>query len=143
MREAGRMAAVLALAAALLGAAPVAAEGGDFQAFGGREGLVRVVDDLWENLLADPRTRPFFAKANRRRITGQLVDQFCMLLEGPCAYTGGDMRTMHKRHRIAMAEFNALVEALQDAMDANGVPFRAQNRLLAKLAPMYRDIVTR
>jgi hemoglobin len=44
---------------------------------------------------------------------------------------------------IDRAAFNALVEDLQKAMDKNDVPFHAQNRLLAKLAPMYRDIEER
>lgn len=53
------------------------------------------------------------------------------------------MASSHKDHGITTREFNALVEALQEAMDEEGVPFRAQNKLLAKLAPMKRDIVTR
>jgi hemoglobin len=28
-------------------------------------------------------------------------------------------------------------------MDKHQVPFRAQNKLLAKLAPMHRDVITR
>lgn len=27
-------------------------------------------------------------------------------------------------------------------MDAKGIPFAAQNRMLARLAPMHRDIIT-
>jgi hemoglobin len=38
---------------------------------------------------------------------------------------------------------NILVEHLQHAMDREGVPFAAQNRFLAKLAPMKRDVVER
>jgi hemoglobin len=30
----------------------------------------------------------------------------------------------------------------QQAMSAQGVPFATQNRLLALLAPMHRDVVT-
>ena len=41
------------------------------------------------------------------------------------------------------ADMGALVEILQQAMSAEGVAFPAQNRFLAKLAPMRRDIVTR
>ncbi len=37
---------------------------------------------------------------------------------------------------------NALVEQFQYAMDKHNVPFSAQNELLAKLAPMYRQIET-
>jgi hemoglobin len=34
------------------------------------------------------------------------------------------------------------VEVLQGAMDAQGIAFSAQNQLLAKLAPMHRDVIT-
>ncbi len=40
-------------------------------------------------------------------------------------------------------DFNDLAEDLQKAMDKEGVSFPAQNRLLAKLAPMQRAIVTK
>jgi hemoglobin len=42
-----------------------------------------------------------------------------------------------------MADMNALVENLQTAMREAGVPFAAQNRLLAKLAPMSCHVVKR
>ena len=35
------------------------------------------------------------------------------------------------------------IRVMKKAMDAQGVPFRAQNKLLAKLAPMHREIITR
>ena len=41
------------------------------------------------------------------------------------------------------ADMGALVENLQAAMRKEGVPFGAQNRFLAKLAPMKRDTVER
>ena len=43
---------------------------------------------------------------------------------------------------ITKAHFNALVEVLQAAMAAQGIAFAQQNRLLALLAPMHRDIIT-
>jgi len=49
---------------------------------------------------------------------------------------------VHADLTIDQADFNALVEVLQDAMDAQGIPFAQQNRLLALLAPMHREIVT-
>jgi hemoglobin len=42
---------------------------------------------------------------------------------------------------ISKGDFNALVEVLQASMDAQGVPFATQNQLLARLAPMHREIV--
>jgi hemoglobin len=44
---------------------------------------------------------------------------------------------------VTKADMNALVENLQAAMREAGVPFAAQNRLLAKLAPMSGHVVER
>lgn len=114
-----------------------------FEAFGGVDGISRIVDDMVERSVADPRIADIFRASDLVRLRRTLKEQFCYLLGGPCYYTGRTMRDSHVDHGITNAEFNALVENLQLAMDAEGVPFRAQNRLLALLAPMQRDIVTR
>jgi hemoglobin len=114
-----------------------------FKAFGEKPGLVRIMDDFMVNLLADPRTKPSFENVDQKRVKAQLVDQFCEILRGPCKYGGAAMKPMHANLNIDREAFNALVEALQIAMDKNNVPFGAQNKLLAILAPMHRDIVTK
>ncbi|MFN3842235.1 MAG: group I truncated hemoglobin [Rehaibacterium terrae] len=110
--------------------------------FGGVAGLTALMDDFMTILLDDPRMRPFFENADQVRIKRQLVEQFCVILGGDCTYSGRDMRSSHVGLGITRADFNALVEDLQIAMDRRGIPFRAQNKLLAKLAPMHREIVT-
>ena len=72
-----------------------------------------------------------------------LKEQFCYLLNGGCGYSGRDMRAGHKNLGIQNADMGALVEDLQAAMRKEGVSFAAQNRFLAKLAPMRRDVVER
>jgi hemoglobin len=114
-----------------------------YRQFGEKEGLVRIVDDMYASVTVDPRTAPYFENAPIGRIKSKLVEQFCVLLDGPCVYTGRPMRRSHEGQNIDRAAFNALVEDLQAAMDKNGVPFHAQNKLLAKLAPMYRDVQDR
>mgnify|MGYP002144479499 CR=1 FL=1 len=99
-------------------------------------------DQLHPRLLADPRTGPHFKPANQQRVKEQLVDQFCQVMGGPCIYKGADMKSSHANLDITKADFNALVEVLQHAMDAQGIPFREQNKLLARLAPMHRDTIT-
>ena len=111
-----------------------------FRQFGEQAGLVALMDDFMVRLLADPRTHAFFADADQVKIKEHLVEQFCVILGGPCTYTGRDMITAHKDMGVDRAAFNALVEDLQLAMDARKIPFRAQNKLLAKLGPMHRDI---
>lgn len=52
------------------------------------------------------------------------------------------MKSAHADMGIRKHEFHALVEDLQAAMDARGIPYAQQNRLLALLAPMHRDVIT-
>ncbi len=113
-----------------------------FNDFGGHDGLVRIMDDLMVNLLADERTHDFFVAAKQDHIKAMLVEQFCHILNGGCVYTGKDMKTAHKDLGVDQAAMFALVEDLQKAMDKNRVPFSSQNKLLAALAPQHRDIVT-
>lgn len=77
------------------------------------------------------------------RLKRTLSEQFCYLLGAGCDYTGRDMRSTHADMGVTKADMNALVENLQAAMREAGVPFPAQNRLLAKLAPMSGEVVTR
>ena len=113
-----------------------------YQAFGAKPGLVKLMDDLMVRIEADPRLARQFKDANKPRVKEQLVDQFCQVTGGPCPYKGADMKSAHANLDITKADFNALVEVLQQAMDAQGIPFRAQNQLLAQLAPMHRDVIT-
>jgi hemoglobin len=114
-----------------------------FDDFGGKAGLVSLMDDFMTNLLADARTRPYFENADQAHIKAELVDQFCVILDGPCTYTGKDMAQAHRNLGIDRAAFYALVEDLQLAMNKHNIPFRSQNKLLAKLAPMHREVVTK
>ncbi len=114
-----------------------------FKEFGEKAGLVRIMDDFMVNLLKDARTKSFFENTDKTRIKEQLVEQFCFILNGPCEYKGAKMKPIHSNLGINREHFNALVEQLQFAMDKNKVPFRAQNKLLAVLAPMHRDIITK
>ena len=113
-----------------------------FKTFGEKAGLARLMDDFMVRLEADSRTGPFFKESNLKLVKSQLVDQFCVLTGGGCPYKGDTMKEVHGGMKIKKSDFNALVELLQLAMDAQGIPFTAQNQLLAKLAPMHRDTIT-
>jgi hemoglobin len=113
-----------------------------FEQFGGEAGLTALMETFMAELVADPRIGSFFANSDQTRVKRQLVEQFCAILGGGCAYGGRDMRETHQHLGIDRADFNRLVELLQVAMDKHQVPFAAQNKLLAVLAPMHREVVT-
>jgi hemoglobin len=119
------------------------ADGTLFDDLGGHDGINRLVDVSVDNYLADPRIKDIFSESNIDRIRAELKDQFCMLADGPCRYTGHSMVATHKGLHLTNANFNALVEDLQTAMDSCNIPFAIQNRFLARLAPMQHQVVTR
>ncbi|UVO49355.1 group 1 truncated hemoglobin [Sphingomonas sp. SUN019] len=114
-----------------------------WRAFHGREGVDRIVEAFVARNQSDPRIGDIFKGQDMVRLRRVLKEQFCYILNGGCDYSGRTMKDAHKDMGIQQADMGALVENLQAAMRAEGVDFRAQNRFLAKLAPMKRDVVER
>lgn len=131
----------LALFVALTGAAHAQADDSLYRELGGQPGLTTLMDDFMARLLADKRMNPFFKDVDHKHVKAQLVAQFCEVSGGPCKLKGPDMKKAHAGMDITKRDFNALVEVLQDSMSAQGIAFSTQNKLLAKLAPMHRDII--
>lgn len=148
-------------AAGLLLASPLAlaqvpyADDATYRGLGGQEGIGRITATFLELVLADPRIKDSFADFDIPQIRRRLQEQFCEYAGGPCKYTGKyrdrtmdgtgtvrDMQSVHIDLHITDEMFNALAEDLQLAMARHGVSSAVSNRLIAKLAPMHRDIVT-
>ncbi|HEX3808677.1 MAG TPA: group 1 truncated hemoglobin [Rhizomicrobium sp.] len=120
-----------------------AADDSLYQDMGGTDGLAKIASDTTDNFLADNRIKATFDNTNMDRFRKLLAEQFCVVAGGPCTYTGRSMKDAHKALGLDNADFNAVVEDLQKAMDANNIPFATQNRFLARLAPMQHDVVTK
>ena len=137
--------AKLACAGLLAGTVTVATAQDDamYQGLGGKPGIKKIVNKLLPMLLADPRIKESFVDIDMKNLAMRLEQQVCELSGGPCKYGGKDMREIHDGLNITNAQFNALAENLQVAMDKAGVASRVQNKLMAKLAPMQREIVTK
>ena len=113
------------------------------RAFGGQDGIRRIAERTVTLSESDPRIASIFAATDNVRLRRTLFEQFCYILNAGCDYSGRDMATAHRDLGTQRGDLNALVENLQAAMREEGVPFSAQNRFLAKLAPMERDVVVR
>jgi hemoglobin len=136
---------LIAALAAVKAAAQTQAPADDslYRAWGGTAGIRAVVEDFVLRLEADARIGHRFKPDGRRHLTTMLTQQLCREAGGPCKYEGEPMGPSHAGMDITRADFNALVEVLQQSMQAKGIPFAAQNRMLARLAPMHREIITR
>ena len=109
--------------------------------YGGYAGLGKITHDFVERVQKNPRIASFFKDTDIERLEAMLTDQFCDVLGGGCKYSGKSMKEVHTNMKVRTADFNALAEDLQDALTAGNVPTYQQNKLIAKLAPMHRDVV--
>ena len=133
----------LIFAALTLCAAPAAAQDTLFADMGGQPGIDKIVEASVDAYLADRRISALFDESNMDRVRAEFKVQFCQVAGGACDYKGHDMTAAHKGLHLTNADFNAVVEDLQAAMDKCGVDFTTQNRFLARLAPMQHQVVTR
>ncbi len=133
--------AILSLLAWLCLGTPARAEATLYDDLGGEAGVTAIVGSMIDNALKDDRIKVIFDDVNIPRLKGLIARQFCMLTGGGCEYKRRSMKDTHAGLNLRDADFNALVEDLEAAMDARGVPWRTQARLLAILAPMEHEMV--
>jgi hemoglobin len=114
-----------------------------FEQMGGEPGIARIASNALDIYFTDPRVAGDFDNINRDFLQPRFTAYLCRIAGGPCIYKGHSMKRAHKGLAINQAHFNAVVEDLETAMDRAGVPYHVQNRFLARLAPLERDIVTR
>jgi hemoglobin len=120
-----------------------AADATTYRGLGGEQGIRNIVATLVTLIQADARIKESFADTDMKKLAARLEEQFCVLSGGPCVYRGDPMAETHGGLKVTNAQFNALTEDLQIAMERHGVLSRVQNKLVAKLAPMQREIVTK
>lgn len=114
-----------------------------YLALGEQPGIEAVVEGMLLKIAADPRIVHHFEDVDIQRVRDKLVEKFCMEAGGPCTYSGDSMEESHTGLNLTPSDFNALVENLQAAMTEQGIAIPAQNRLLARLAPMRGQIIDR
>ena len=114
-----------------------------YRALGGKHNIARFSAEFVDIAVKDERIKASFANASLGRIKHMLAAQICAISGGPVVYKVHSMKQAHEKLGLRNADFNAGVEDLQTAMDHAGVPFYTQNKLLALLAPMQRDIVSK
>jgi hemoglobin len=141
LRQLRRSLPSLCAIAVLASFAPVVHADTLFEQIGGEPVLKSAVDEFAKIILDDSRINFVFAGTDMDIFKSRLYSQLCELSAGGCQYSGRDMHKAHAALDITNAQFNALTEDLYKAMNRAGVRYRVQNKLVALLAPMQKDIV--
>ncbi len=105
------------------------------------EGIDNIIRELIFIIAKDERVNPRYKGVNLQHFKKGLSDYICQLSGGPCKYENENMKQVHAGHNYTNTEFNAIVDDLILAMEKRKVPVATQNRLLALLAPAYKDVV--
>lgn len=122
---------------------PAFAQDSLYLRLGGQAGVASIVEQSVTLWLADDRIKADFDNIDPDRLKTRLADKICQITNGPCVYRGRSMAATHAALDLTRVKFNAVAENVQTAMERVGIPYRTQNQLMALLAPMQRDIVTR
>ncbi len=109
---------------------------------GGRIGVDHIADGIVDLYKSDPRLKNDFDNINPDWLKARLGTYLCVIADGPCAYKGRNMAAAHRGLKIDQARFNAVAEDLEIVMTRDGVSNWTQNRLMARLAPLARQIIT-
>jgi hemoglobin len=112
-----------------------------YDRIGGESKMRATVHEFVLIMESDDRINFTFANTDLKKFEQLLFEQLCNITDGGCKYTGRDMYTSHAKLNITNAMFNALAEDLYAAFDREHVPYRLQNKVVALLAPMERDVV--
>lgn len=114
-----------------------------YDAIGGEQALVAVVDDFYARVLADPQLAGFFAGANMPKLKGRQVEFFAAALGGPDIYQGASMRKVHQGRGISRADFDRVAVHLTAALADAGVPAETIGQIAEAITPLADDIVSR
>lgn len=112
-----------------------------YSSLGGMDGIHHIVGRFIAEVGDSKEIKPFFLNTNLDRFYRMFSEHLCAVAGGPCKYTGDTMHDVHAGMHINEAEFNTVVDLLTRSMDAEGIPTPVQNRLLARLAPMRKQII--
>jgi hemoglobin len=119
-----------------------AADANYYAQFGGAAGMRALVNAFVNRVVIDPRISAYFRSTSIPALKAALTLQFCQLEGGNCKFSMS-MHAVHAQLGVTQAAFNALANDLYLTMDRRAIPIAAQNNLLAKLAAMEPQIVTR
>lgn len=108
---------------------------------GGEAGIATIVDNFITEISYDPVIMQHFQDTSLQRFRSKQIEHMCQISDGPCRYTGDSMVNVHQKMQITESEFNRIVDLLINAMNKANVPLQAQNRLLARMKGMRKDII--
>ncbi len=112
-----------------------------FERLGGEAGIGEVVDALVVNIGGDGRVNSYFNNFDQRRFKTNMTAFICEKTGGPCSYTGGELKSVHKSLQVTAEDFDAMIEVTGKTLDQKSVAEGDKKELLDLMASYKPDIV--
>lgn len=118
-----------------------------YERLGGLPAISLVVSDFVDVFVEDPIIMANAAVRERKTddtapyIKYQVTTLICEVTDGPCSYTGLDLRQAHAGLNVSAQEWDRMVEIFVATLDAHRVPATEKDELLGILGPTRSDIV--
>ena len=121
---------------------------GLYERLGGQETVVASVETFYTMLKADPMMERTFKGVFDDK-TGQRADRFktmmrglmCYMADGGCWYVGLTMHAAHSHMDITEAEYDAMMEHLDNALAAHNVGEKERDEMIELFNGLKSDIV--
>ena len=115
-----------------------------YDRLGGAGALSKAIAILYDKLLADELTRPFFEKLEMQALIRKQVSFMARTLGGPDEFQGRDLRAAHANlvfsRNLGDPHFDAVVKHLAETLREMGVENELIEEVAARVEPM-RDHV--
>jgi len=113
-----------------------------YERLGGQDGIEALVDALLVNIGADSRVKHYFNNLDQVRFKTNNVAFLCEKTGGPCTYTGGEIKRVHKSLQVPSEDFDAMMEDIGKTLDEKGVAEADKKELIDLMASYKADIVS-
>jgi hemoglobin len=112
-----------------------------YEKLGGQQGVKQVVDDFYNDVLADDTVNHFFAHTDMKKQRSHQTAFISYALGGPAQYTGRSMEKAHVGFNLQPEHFNAIVKHLKDALAEHSVSPEEIDAVIERVATLRAAIL--
>lgn len=112
-----------------------------FEKYGGFATVSKLVSELYDELIENQITAPYFDRSDLRDLMDHQVKFLSQALGGPEQYTGRAMNAAHTGLKISQQAFVEVAKTVQMVLEDNGVEEEDVASIMAILASLEGDIV--
>ncbi len=113
-----------------------------YERAGGFTAVRRIVSDFYDRVLDSATISHHFEAIEMRRLIDHQTRFIAFLMGGPASYTDEHLEHLHSTHGITLAEFDEVVELLEETLEDHGLAREDTAKISQELRKRESIIVT-